>query len=266
MTLDDAFKPREIEVLRLMAEGLSNREIADQLYIGVETVRWYAKQIYSKLGVSGREEAAETAQSMGLLDDRAGDDSPQQDPLRVLPVQLTSFVGREAHIQAIAELLESRRLVTLTGPGGTGKTRLSLKVAEHIADAFADGVYFVDLAPISDSALVATAIAYSLNIKEGGDQSIINALERAIGQRAILLILDNYEQVIEAAPVVSNLLASASHTKIIVTSREPLRVSGEQIYPVPPMTLPDSQDADSAEFGSALCPARASRQTRLSFG
>ena len=247
MTIQETLKPREIEILRLMADELTNREIAEQLYIGVETVRWYAKQIYSKLDVSGREEASEKAQSLGLLNDAPIVEHILTKSKHNLPTQLTSFIGRESQVQTITELLEDTRLLTLTGPGGSGKTRLSIRVAETVLNDFDDGIHFVDLAPISDRSRVANAIANTLNIIESHDEPMSKILQRAIGNRRILLILDNFEHVIEAAEIVSNLLLDTPNIKIIVTSREPLHVSGEQIYPVPAMTLLEDGDLESSE-------------------
>ena len=251
MALQDDLKSREIEVLRLMAEGLTNREIADRLYIGVETVRWYAQQIYSKFDVSGREEATAKAASLGLLDAKTEQSgkAPRTKPKHNLPTQLTSFIGREKPITEVTDLLSETRLLTLTGPGGTGKTRLALKVAEGLLDTFADGVCFVDLAPISDPEMVPSAIARALDIIESGDQPLMDALKRALGQRAMLLVLDNYEHLIRAASVVTELLAAAPNIKIMVTSQEDLRLKGEHVYTVPPMRLPDrtTDDLDALE-------------------
>lgn len=237
----DTLKPREIEILCLMAEDLTNREIAEQLYIGVETVRWYAKKIYSKLDVSGREEAASKAQALGLLDKDEPYDllPPVTRPKHNLPTQLTSFIGREKQIEEVIQFISNTRLLTLTGPGGTGKTRLSLKVAEHIIDDFVDGIRFIDLAPVAESSGVTSAIASALHIFEGGDQPILETIKRAIAQRKLLLLIDNYEHVIVAAPLVVDLLSASPNLTIIVTSREPLRVSGEQVYSVPPLSLFD---------------------------
>ena len=242
--MQDMLKPREIEILRLMADGLTNREIASRLFVGFETVRWYAKQIYAKLDVSGREEAADKAQSLGLLD---ADVQTYTLSKPGLPTQLTSFVGRETQISQIKALLNGTRLLTLIGPGGTGKTRLSLKVAESITSDFADGVYFVDLAPITEADRVVGAIASALGIFESSDEPLINGLKRAIGQRSILVILDNFEHVIRAASKVLELLTNTPNLKILITSREPLRISGEQLYPVPPLELPTMNDDDLPE-------------------
>ena len=197
MSDQDKLKTRELEVVRLMAQGLTNREIADRLYIGVETVRTYAKRIYSKLDVSGREEAADKAQSLGLLNEGRQPEQAQSIPKHNLPIQLTSFIGREQQISEIVHLLSNHRLVTLVGPGGSGKTRLSLEVAKVLLSDFDDGVYFVDLAPISESNMVLQTIAQILGVIEGGNLTS-DILKRAIAQRRMLLILDNYEQVINA--------------------------------------------------------------------
>ncbi|MBK9125859.1 MAG: tetratricopeptide repeat protein [Chloroflexi bacterium] len=233
------FKPREIEILQLMADGQSNREIADRLFIGVETVRWYAKQIYSKLDVPGRDEAADKARELGLLALKTGE-YPQVQPRHMLPAQLTSFIGREREIEEVAALLHDSRLLTLTGPGGTGKTRLGIRFASQHADRFPDGTCFVDLAAITDPTMVAPAIAQALGVADCCDQPMIETLQQAISLRKMLLILDNFEQVIDAAVVVRELLAGTEHPRILVTSREALRVSGEQVYPVPPLSLADN--------------------------
>ena len=256
MVLQDDLKSRELDILRLMADGLTNREIAERLYIGVETVRWYAKQLYSKLHVSGREEATAKATSLGLLDVKMepSGEAPRTKPKHNLPTQLTLFIGREQQIAEVTDLLSETRLLTLTGPGGTGKTRLALKVAEELLDTFADGVFFVDLAPLSDPKLVTSAIARALGIFESGDQPLIDVLKRVLGQRALLLVLDNYEHLIQAASVVSELLVSAPNVRILVTSREDLRLKGEHIFIVPPMHLPEStvDDLDAIEATEAV--------------
>lgn len=243
MTTDyDSLKEREIEILRLMSDNLTNREIAERLYIGVETVRWYAKQIYSKLAVSGREEAADKAAQLGLFE-RSTEMQQATVALQNLPTPLTSFIGREQQLADVQALLAESRLLTLTGPGGTGKTRLALKVAERLLDDYARNVSFVDLAPLSDPSLVANEIANVLGIIEYSDMTMGQCLLEVIGQRKLLLILDNYEQVIDAAQVVADLLGGCPNLTILVTSREPLRVSGEQVYPVPPLALPDESAA-----------------------
>jgi predicted ATPase/class 3 adenylate cyclase len=155
-----------------------------------------------------------------------------------LPTQLTTFVGRQEELETAAGLLERARLLTLTGPGGTGKTRLSLQLAAQVADGFPDGAFFVPLEPVRDPMLVAPRIAATLGLIEGGTKPILEMLVEWLGERRLLLVLDNFEQVIDAAPVVADLLRAAPNLKVITTSRAPLHVSGEQEYPVPGLPTP----------------------------
>ncbi|MEO7663669.1 MAG: tetratricopeptide repeat protein, partial [Candidatus Limnocylindrales bacterium] len=155
-----------------------------------------------------------------------------------LPTQLTSFVGRAEELESACSLLRSNRLVTLTGPGGTGKTRLSLQVAAQGVDDFPDGVFFVPLETVRDPALVASRINAEIGIAEAGGTSGRDALVQWLGETHVLLVLDNFEQVLDAGPVIADVLRSAPNVKAIVTSRAPLRVSGEQEYPVPGLPVP----------------------------
>ena len=157
-----------------------------------------------------------------------------------LPVQLTAFIGREQEVVTACVLLRQSgvRLLTLTGTGGVGKTRLGVQVAGELAGDFADGVRFVSLAPISDAQLVAPAIAQILGLSDAGDQPYLERLAAYLSEKCLLLFLDNFEQVIDAAPVLSELLAQCPALKILVTSRERLRLRGEQVFPVPPLALP----------------------------
>ncbi len=155
-----------------------------------------------------------------------------------LPTQLTTFVGRAAELEEAAGLLSATRLLTLTGPGGTGKTRLSLQLASTVADAFPDGVFFVPLEPIRDPMLVTSRIASAVGVVETGTKPIADTLSDWLRDRRVLLVLDNFEQVAAAAPLVSDLLRAAPEIKVIVSSRAALRVSGEQEYPVPGLPTP----------------------------
>ena len=156
-----------------------------------------------------------------------------------LPKRLTTFLGREHEIAAVAELLARNRLLTLTGPGGTGKTRLSLEVASRTMERYPDGVFFVELAPITDPELVAPTIAQTLSLPDRGGRTAIERLADHIGPKQILLVLDNFEQVVDAAPVVRALLDACPSLSMLASSRSVLHVSGEQEYPVPPLGLPD---------------------------
>ena len=157
-----------------------------------------------------------------------------------LPVQLTTFIGRRQVAEAAALVGDGARLLTLTGPGGTGKTRLSIEIAGELIDRFPDGVYWVPLAPIADPGLVAPTIASSLGLHDSGDRRPI--LERIIEHlraKTALLVIDNFEQLLPAAPLVGDLLRAVPELSIIASSRAPLRVYGEREFPVPPLTLPD---------------------------
>jgi predicted ATPase/DNA-binding CsgD family transcriptional regulator len=158
-----------------------------------------------------------------------------------LPIQPTPFIGREKEVAAVLQelLREDVRLVTLTGPGGVGKTRMALHVAEQLRAHFADGVWFVSLAPISDPDLVIPTIAQTLCLWEAGEQSPLEQLQVFLGEKQVLLLLDNFEQVVSAATHIANLLSSCPHLKVLVTSREVLHVRAEHEFPVPMLSLPD---------------------------
>ena len=158
-----------------------------------------------------------------------------------LPRQATAFIGREAETAAVSALLRRPdvALVTLTGPGGTGKTRLSFQVAADLLDEFSDGVWAVELAPIREAALVPATIAAVLGVREAGGQPLVETLKAHLRDKQLLLVLDNFEQVVAAGPLVAELLATAPQVKALVSSRVALRVRGERESPVPPLALPD---------------------------
>ncbi|HEV2012951.1 MAG TPA: adenylate/guanylate cyclase domain-containing protein [Candidatus Dormibacteraeota bacterium] len=156
-----------------------------------------------------------------------------------LPTQLTSFIGRDDQVREATQLLARSRLLTLTGPGGTGKTRLSLEIAANVLDQFPDGVYFVPLSAIHDPDLVPSAIAQALAISTPGSRRPIEALLDHLREKRTLLVLDNFEQVLKAAPIATQLLEQSPGLRVLVSSRTVLRVSGEQEFPVPPLALPN---------------------------
>ena len=157
-----------------------------------------------------------------------------------LPTQPTVFVGRQEELNEVKELIveESVRLVTLIGPGGTGKTRLALQTGAEVVDRFVDGAYFVDLAPIRDPASVLPTISRTLGLSETSDRPIVEDLKSQLQQKGMLLLLDNFEQVTAAAVDVAELIQYCPRLKLLATSREALRVRGEHLYPVPPLGLP----------------------------
>ncbi len=161
--------------------------------------------------------------------------------LNNLPVQPTPFMGREQEVIAIEHLLrrEDVRLLTLTGAGGTGKSRLALQVAAKLANGFPGGVFFVNLAPISDPVLVIPTIAQALELKETGDSSLLDLLKSSLRKKQLLLLLDNFEQVVHAAPSLADLLTACPKLKILVTSRIVLHMQAEHEFAVPPLALPD---------------------------
>jgi predicted ATPase/class 3 adenylate cyclase len=162
-----------------------------------------------------------------------------------LPTQASELVGREAELRAIRDHLASAsvRLLTLTGPGGIGKTRLSLQAAAAELERFGDGAYFVDLSAARDAGAALQAIVRALGVTVSGDEELPAALAKQLRGRHLLLLLDNFEQVMPAADDVAHLVQHTSHLKVLVTSREALRVRGEQLFPVAPLTLPDGDVA-----------------------
>jgi predicted ATPase/DNA-binding CsgD family transcriptional regulator len=153
---------------------------------------------------------------------------------------LTSFVGREQELAELRQLLAGNRLLTLTGPGGSGKTRLGIELATMVVDEFPDGVHFVALAAIRDVALVPSSIAQQLGLQDSRDMPLLEHLAGYLRERRVLLVLDNFEQLLDAGSIVAGLLGATTDLRIVITSRAPLRISGEQEFPVAPLRVPDS--------------------------
>ncbi|HEX5949279.1 MAG TPA: adenylate/guanylate cyclase domain-containing protein, partial [Actinomycetota bacterium] len=164
-----------------------------------------------------------------------------------LPVQLTSFVGRRRELDEVEETIRGTRLLTLTGPGGTGKTRLALQAAVELLPDYEDGVFFVALAPITERALVLPAVAQALGLPESTKGSTGEALVDHLRGKRLLLVTDNFEQILDAASDVGMLLSSTEDVSVLATSREPLGLAGEREYPVPPLALPDPAHVSSVE-------------------
>lgn len=240
MTLYEGLSKRATEILHLLADGMSDREIAERLMMTINTVKWYNRQIYSVLNVGSRTQAIARAYELQILD-KANEASQiiSSASKHNLPVETTRFVGRTREKETIKHLLETAHLLTLVGPPGTGKTRLALQTAWELLETFRDGVYFVSLAPVSDPSMVLSAIATAIEVNETHGQPLIETLKRILHESQMLLILDNFEHLLLAATQISELLTAAPHLKVLATSREPLHLYREQEYAVPPLELPD---------------------------
>ena len=165
-----------------------------------------------------------------------------------LPQQVTSFIGREQEVPAIEALLQKGRLVTLVGTGGAGKSRLSLQVAADLLGGFPDGVWLVELAPLSDPASVAQAVAAAVSVREEPGKRLSETLPAALKTKHLLLILDNCEHLLPAcAALAESLLRGCPHLKVLASSREALNISGEQVYRIPALSLPATQQGQTAD-------------------
>uniref|UniRef100_A0A7C4KHC8 Tetratricopeptide repeat protein n=1 Tax=Anaerolinea thermolimosa TaxID=229919 RepID=A0A7C4KHC8_9CHLR len=192
--------------------------------------------------------------SVELLFDENHRNEGSSNPLKArqsknnLPVQPTPFIGRVKLVQTIKDLIMNpeTRLVTLVGPGGTGKTRLSLQVAQELLEQFPHGVYFVPLADDKDASQFISRVAQQLEVREGG-RPLLENLKDYLRDRHMLLVLDNFEQLASSAPMVAALLSAASQLKIIVSSRIALNLHGERTFPVPPLELPRAENGSDQE-------------------
>jgi predicted ATPase len=178
-----------------------------------------------------------------------------------LPTPATTFIGRDQELTSVKALLgrSDVRMVSLTGVGGVGKTRIAQKVAVDVAPLFRDGVWFVDLAPLRDASLVGSTIARTLRVQEANDQPLLDRLRAYLGTRNALLVLDNFEHVLPAANLVADLLATCPSLRILATSRATLRLAGEREFRVPPLTLPTLDHVALGGIGDEREPSEAER-------
>jgi predicted ATPase/transcriptional regulator with XRE-family HTH domain len=233
----------------LSVRGISDLERGARSAPRLETVRMLA----DALGVGQDDRSALLAAARPALLGGAGADHVRP-ALPSVPTPLTRLIGREVEIGALRTILQRDdvRFVTLTGAGGSGKTRLAIAVAAEMGDAFPDGVVFVDLSPLTDPTLVVPTIATSLGVREVVDQSLSETLSSFLTSKQLLLVLDNCERILAAAPDITTLLAACPGLSVLATSREPLHVRGEREFPVPPLPLPATTPLlELGQFASA---------------
>ncbi|HEX5688569.1 MAG TPA: helix-turn-helix domain-containing protein, partial [Roseiflexaceae bacterium] len=262
---------------RRKALDLTQQELAQQLGSALGTIqkleadeRRPSRQLATRLAdllqiPSAEQDTFVKAARAELAADRLEIDEPaiEQPPLRApdtmvtnLPVPATRFIGREREVAVIHDLIcrDDVRLVTLTGPGGAGKSRLCVQVAAELLGRFEHGVWFVNLAPVNDPNLVASTIADALGVRETAGISIVDLLKRYVREKRILLLLDNFEHVVEAAPLISELLAFAPNLKMLVTSRITLRLLAEREFVVMPLGLSPTGHQELRSTGGARLP------------
>jgi DNA-binding CsgD family transcriptional regulator/tetratricopeptide (TPR) repeat protein len=258
LPLAEPLTPREQEILSCLGEGLSNRQIAEQLTLSLNTVKWYVRQVYNKLGVSSRSDAVARAMSLGLLPA-----TEQEGGIRHnLPAAITPFVGREDELSALAKLIAEPqvRIVTIIGPGGMGKTRLALEAAGRElgpGSIFPDGIFFIYLAPIDSVEEIIATIATALEFHFQGASEIARTETQQIldflKNKKMLLVMDNFEQILDGRTLLIEIIEQAPEIRLLVTSRERLQLRGEQLYPLQGLGMPET--ADSGKEALARSPA-----------
>lgn len=252
---------REREILALVEAGMSNPDIATRLVLSPHTVAWHIKQIFSKLNVHRRTQAVAVARSYGLLDEptRIPDVQPKTNQVRTvhhnLPPQTTPFVGRKDEIVRIAALLdqETHRMLTLVGPGGIGKTRLAIEVAAHKLDTYVNGTYFIALQPLSTPDQIIPTIATTIGVRlQSNGTSPMQQLVDFLREKSALLVLDNFEQLVDGAPLLSDILAGTCRVKLLVTSRESLNLMEEHLHNVQGLSFPEHDHTPYGQTFSAV--------------
>ncbi|HEV7664709.1 MAG TPA: LuxR C-terminal-related transcriptional regulator [Chloroflexota bacterium] len=243
-----ALSAAELRVRRL-ALGLTQAQLAGRLGVRANTVaRWERGELRPShpervVRWLARLERATARPVLANSRPRRPQTWNPRSRQQILPTQLTSFIGRGPELVEVCRLLGSTRLVCLTGSGGIGKTRLAIEAANAFAQDHLDGLWFVELAPIRDRDLVARSVARAMRIEEHADQALIETLADAIGQKQLLLVLDNCEHVLDSCAQLANwLLGRCPELRILATSREPLGIGGETVWRLPSLTLPAAHD------------------------
>jgi predicted ATPase/DNA-binding CsgD family transcriptional regulator len=264
--LPEPLSERELEILKCLVEGLSNREIASRLHLAYQTVKGYNSEIFGKLDVKNRKDAVERARTLGLLERDPGAKQPAGN--HNLPESVTHFVGRKQEIQDLLQLLgvADNRLVTILAPGGMGKTRLSIEVARTQIRRFSDGVYFVPLAPLSSPYDIVTTIAENIGLVFHGNKAPAHQLIDFLSDREMLLVLDNFEHLMEGSELVSDMIQATPDIQFVVTSRERLNLHGETVYRLRGMGFPTWETPDDTlEYDSVKLFLQSAKRVRADF-
>jgi len=215
---------RERDILNLLADRLSNREIAERLFLAESSVKDYVGKIIKKLYVKNRRQAVERAEELGIL----GEDKVEVSTRKSnLPSSATPFIGRTGELEVIRRELEKTRLLTFTGPGGMGKTRLALKTAEDVMNDFQDGCFFVSLAPLQSVDQIVQTVAEAVNFPLLTHEDPKQQLIRYLQKKNLLLVMDNFEHLMDGVGIVSEILQNTFGVKVLATSRERLNLKSE---------------------------------------
>lgn len=253
----DSLTSREQVILQLMAQRLSNQEIAQRLFLSLNTVKWYNKQIFSKLGVTSRADACKQALELSLVaDPQIGviSDITTVHKRTQLPSYATPFVGRGQDVERLIEILtvQGSRLVTILAQGGMGKSRLAAQVADQMKDDYRSGVVYVPLASVPSSNLLSPAIADALGVQPSLSRSPHQQVLDFLTEKRLLLVLDNFEHLLDGVLVISDILRFCPKVQVIVTSRERLKISDETVFVLGGMLIPEGADAADANAYAAV--------------
>ncbi|MEM7797692.1 MAG: LuxR C-terminal-related transcriptional regulator [Chloroflexota bacterium] len=239
----DQLKTRELEILDLMGQGMTNREIGEHLHVTKETVRWYNKQIYSKLGTNQREEAVALARKLGLLNRVQTEHQSAGQSVSRLPATVGPFIGRDREMADLKDLLAKSdlRLISIVAAGGMGKSRLSIELGHRLHANFKDGLFFIDLTAVRQPEHLADVVINTLGLNPEGNSPSKETLLAYCRAKTMLLIFDNFEHLLPSASFLIDLLHHAPNLKIIVTSRERLNLRVETLFPLHPVTKKGAQ-------------------------
>ena len=262
-SLVEPLTAREQEIVSCLADGLSNQEIANALHLAEKTVRWYNTQIYAKLGVSNRAEAAKRVRALGLLKRVAS--GPTAKLSLNLPTPATPFVGRQRELAQVVALLADPnvRVLTILAPGGMGKTRLAVEVAYTQIERFNDGVAFAALGPMRNSDEAINAIAQSVGFSFYGENPPVQQLLEFLRSRELLLILDNCEHLPDMTQIVAGIIQTAPNVHVLTTSRERLHLQGETVFVLRGLDFPLIEGAaGDLEYDAVILFVHAAHRVR----